>query len=176
MANGLTPAQQEIVDSYMKKFEQDFTIVANEVNELYFKQANKMFDSFIRQYYKYKTKSYIRHWEPKPGTGRGSNLYYAKDFKIHNRGKKNPWFELNISTERMADDYQRDSAAQVIQNVMNGIRGVPPYWFVPWSGEFSSRYFAYKGEPAQAFRTFIEHYEEMMRPIFMRRFKKLGWE
>ena len=174
MKNELTEAQQEIVDYYMNKFEKDFKIVANEVNDLYFKQANKMYDTFIKQYYTYQTSSYIRHWEGAPGTCNGTNLYYGKDFKIH-RGKF-PWFELNINSNRMANDYQHDSADQVLQNVMNGIRGVPPYWFQPWRGTYTSRYFYYQGEPARAFRTFIDNYEEMMYPVFMRRWRKLGWE
>lgn len=171
MAIGLTEGQQEILDSYMEKFENDFIEVANEVNELYFNQANKMFDSFIAQYYSYITSSYVRHWEGKPGTGKGTNLYYAKNFKIH-RGK-DPYFELYIeANSRMADDYQHDSADQVIQNVMDGIRGVPPYWVRSWSGTYSSRWFQFEGTPTDAFRTFLDNYEDMMYPVFMRRWKK----
>ena len=164
---------EEYIQELKQKAESDFLKVANEVNELYFKQANRMFDSFIEQYYNYRTSSYVRHWEIRPGTGHGSNLFYAKDFKIH-RGK-NPYFELNIDTNLMADDYQHDSAAQVIQNVMNGIRGVPPYWIMPWSGTYSSRWFYYQGEPAKAFAEFINRYPEMMRPVFLRKWKNLGW-
>lgn len=170
----LTEAQRAIVDSYMNKFKKDFQTVANEVNELYFKQANKMYDSFIKQYYRYPTTSYIRHWEMRPGTRSGSNLYYGKRFKIH-RGKF-PYFEINLDASQMANDYQHDSATQVLENVINGIRGVPPYWVEPWYGTYKSRYFYYQGDPAHAFRVFIDDYDTMMYPIFMRRWKKLGWE
>lgn len=174
MTNYLTDEQtKEYVESMLAKAESDLEIVMNEVNELYFKQANKMYDTFIKQYYKYKTISYIRHWEGAPGTRKGTNLYYGKRFKIH-RGK-HPYFEINIDSSRMANDYQRDSASQVLQNVLNGIRGVPPYWFEPWVGNYKSRYFEYQGDPAKAFATFLDNYEDMMYPVFMRRWKKLGW-
>ena len=159
------------ITEYLNQAEKDLYTVANQVNDLYFKQVNKMFDTFIQQYYSYITTSYVRHWEQRPGTGKGSNLYYAKDFKIH-RGK-DPYFEININTARMADDYQHNSAAQVVQNVMNGIRGVPPYWFVPWQGTYNSRYFYYQGEPAKAFDEFMYRLPEMATPVFLRRWRKI---
>ena len=75
----------------------------------------------------------------------------------------------------MADDYQHDSASTVIQNVLNGIRGVPPYWVDYWYGSYHSRYFSFQGEPAKAFEVFLEYYDDMMTPVFMRRFVKRGW-
>lgn len=174
MGDILTDEQQNILDNYMEKFETDFYTVSNSVNELYFKQVNKMYDVFIKQYYRYKTRSYIRHWEQRPGTQKGSNLYYGKNFKIH-RGKS-PYFELLLDTSKMADDYQHDSASEVLENVLNGIRGVPPYWVQDWSGEYKSRYYEFSGTPSDAFSDFIDNYEDMMYPVFMRRWKKLGWK
>ena len=161
---------EEKVNKYLDEAYDDIYAVANEVNDLYFKQANKMYDTLIKQYYLYETTSYVRHWEIRPGTKNGSNLYYGKRFKIH-RGK-DPYFELNIDASQMAGGYQRDSASQVLENVMNGIRGVPPYWFIPWHGKYSSRYFYYEGDPAHAFETFLSNLSDMATPVFLRRWRE----
>lgn len=162
---------EEIANDYLEEVKNDLIEAANETNDLYFKQVNRMYDAFVEQYYKYKTSSYIRHWEGRPGTRKGSNLFYGKNFKIH-RGK-DPYFEINIDAHRMANDYQHDSATQVLENVMHGIRGVPPYWVESWSGSYKSRYLDYEGEPAEAFEEFLNSYEKKAEPVFLRRYRKI---
>lgn len=168
----ITEIFEKRFNEYLEQAEQDLYIVANEVNELYYKQINRMYNSFIKQYYEYPTKSYIRHWEQRPGTKKGSNLYYANNFKIH-RGK-DPYFEIFFSSSRMADDYQHDSAMQVVQNVMDGIRGVPPYWVRDWRGSYKSRYFKCENvTPTEAFDIFMKELPDMATPVFLRRWHKI---
>jgi len=165
----------QLVDAYSKKFEKDFYRISNQVNDIYFNDANKLYDSFIRQYYyQYETEFYIRHWEKAPGTRKGTNLYYGNQMKIH-RGQ-NPYFEINFDSSRMADDYRHDSAEDVLTEVIYGIRGVPPYWTRPWQGKYKSRYFNFSGTMHDAFKTYIDTYEDRMVPVFMRRWKKAGWQ
>ena len=87
MEDELTAAEQAYIDKIMDEFRKEFPKIANEVNEIYWKNINNMFDSFIEQYYKYKTLSYVRHFQQKPGTGTGEHLQLAKNFKIHNRSR-----------------------------------------------------------------------------------------
>lgn len=165
---------EDISSQITNKFERDFYDVSNEVNELYFKEANKIYESFITQYYaSYRTSFYIRHWEGVPGTRHGSNLLYGNQNKIH-RGMS-PYFEINYNGTDMADDYQHNSADQVLMQVAVGIRGVPPYWSQLWHGTYNSRYFHYTGSLMDAYDYFLANYEEIMYPVFMRRWKKLGW-
>lgn len=163
---------EEQVKQYQEKFDNDFLKVANDVNDLYFKEVNKIYDSFIEQYYSsYETSSYIRHWEGVPGTKHGTNLLYGKQNKIH-RGK-DPYFEIDYNASDMADDYKYNSADQVLTQVMVGIRGVPPYWSQLWYGKYNSRYFHYTGALMDAYDYFLSNYKTMMRPVFMRRWKKI---
>ena len=178
MANGLTPGQQEIIDYWMDKFERDWIEVSNEVNDIYYKETVRMYNSLIEQYYKYKTKSYIRHGEGKPGTCEGSNLLAGKKIKKHTG--KIPYIEIDFNSIGMIGGYQRDDPSQVLENVMNGIRGVPPYWTMEWSGEYgkgryTSRYLHYEGTPTEMFDNFLDDYDDLMTPVFMRRWKKKGW-
>lgn len=162
-----------IVDAYSEKFEKDYTRIANEVNDIYYNDVDKMYDSFIQQYYTYHTKSYIRHWEGVPGTGKGTNLLYGKQFKKH-KGK-DPYFEIRYDGSDMAGDYQHDNADDVISQVASGIRGVSPYWTMPWSGKYNSRYFHYSGTLDGAIETYLDTFEDRMTPVFMRRWRKAGW-
>ena len=164
----------ELID----KLEKDYLEVANEVNEIGYKEANKIYDSFIKDYYSYETKSYIRHWEGRPGTGKGSNLYYGKNFKIH-RGK-NPYFELGIYDSKMADDYQYDSAIDVLTQIMAGANVITGakgemVWFRSWRGTYKSKYFQYSGTLDDALFTFLNEYDTMMVDMFKRRWKQKGW-
>ena len=158
-------------EKMIEKYNKDFYEIANEVNDLYFKEANKIYNSFIHDYYLYETDFYIRHWEGRPGTKSGTNLYYGNQMKIH-RGK-DPYFDIIFDGSEMADDYEYDSADKVLDNVIFGIRGVPPFWVKRWGSKYNSRYFHYKGSLMGAFTKFINNYEEMATSAFMRRWKKI---
>jgi len=161
------------INEYVDKFEEDFYIVSNETNEIFFDEANKIYNSFIKEYYKYKTKSYIRHWEKKPGTGKGTNLFYGNQNKIH-RGL-DPYFEIMFDASKMKDDYQHDDAETVLQQVMEGTRGVPPYWTEPWDNAgkpYKTKYFEFTGNLMDAYYHFLDNYNDKMTSVFMRKWKK----
>lgn len=157
---------------YTDEFKQDFYVVSNEVNDLFFKEINRIYDRYIKEYYTYETDFYVRHFEPRAGTKKGTNLYYGNQNKIH-RGK-DPYWEIIYNGKDMADDYRHDSADKVLENVVFGIRGVPPYWQKTWGAKYKSRYFSIdrKVSLLEAFTRFQEKYVEIMEPVFMRRWKK----
>lgn len=173
------------IDGILDKMEKDFIDITNEINDIYFKEANKMYDRYMAQYYKYQTKSYVRHWEGRPGTCKGANLFYGKRFKIH-RGK-DPYFELEVDSSKMADDYQHDSAFDVLTQIMAGaniIYGSQEYqvWErdfgnpkTGWTGEYNSRYFKFTGTLEEAFYELINTYDKKIYPLFKTRWKKRGW-
>ena len=188
----------EEVKKEMDKLKKDALEIQNEINEIGFKEVNKIYDSFISQYYyDYKTKYYIRHWEGKPGTQKGSNLYYGKAFKIH-RGKE-PYFEINISDDRMADDYQHDSAIDVLSQIMAGANIITGsrqdldiqtwnktpdtftrtggmVWYRATKGSYKSRYFNIENATLdEALFTFLNEYDNITLPMFKRRMKQKGW-
>ena len=164
------------------------TGIAYAIPELY-KVAIKMYDSFIDQYYAYKTRSYVRHGETKPGTCVGINLYRAQQFKIKNStytenftdraGKKTtinltmklntPTFSTNISAEDMEDHNYYDPAEEVLDLVVNGIRGVPDRgWWIPWMGSYTGKYFSTgKTTMAKAFETFDNYFDDMLLNIML---------
>lgn len=54
---------------------EDFT---NELEE----EANKFWEFYITEFYKYETKKYIRHRQFSPGTCTGEDIYEGKDFSF----------------------------------------------------------------------------------------------
>lgn len=174
LVDRLEALYREKINQFEEEFNQDWYDVSNEVNDLFFKEINKIYDSFIKEYYRsYSTKFYIRHWESRPGTRKGTNLYYGNQNKIH-RGK-DPYWEIIYDGSEMADDYQHDSADEVIENVVIGNRGVPPFWQETWSNKknpYKSRYFQYTGTLLDAYYKFQKDYKKIMEPVFMRRWKK----
>lgn len=154
------------------------------INELY-KEAWKMYDSFIDQYYSYKTQSYIRHGETRPGTCRGINLYRGQQFKIKNKvqsksipikiDKANftleatlntPALITNISGEEM-DGYRYNTTDEVLDMVIDGIRGVPQKgWWIPWTGSYNGKYFSVSNATmAKAFEMFDDYFDDMALDI-----------
>lgn len=163
------------------------TGIAYAMPELY-KEAEKMYDSFIDQYYAYKTKSYVRHGETKPGTCRGINLYRGQQFKIVDKthiesctdtaGKKTiinltaklntPIFHMDISAKDM-EGYKYNPADEVLDLVVNGIRGVPDKgWWIPWTGSYTCKYFSIeKTTMARAFEIFDDYFDDMLLDIML---------
>lgn len=87
----------------------------------------KAYDDIIDQYYLYKTTSYYRH-ETGIGTGTGSNLYQSNNISLYptNVGENDRYngLILDISADDMMG-YYGYSKNKVLDNVLNGIRGVP---------------------------------------------------
>lgn len=163
------------VEEFDRQWHQDFYAVTNEVNDLYFKEVNKIYDSFIKEFYTKATERYIRHWEGRPGTGKGTNLYYGNQNKIH-RGK-DPYFEINYDSSNMADDYKFNSASFVLEGIVNGANIITgdkggTIWRRDWSYSYKSRYFSYSGTLKGAYESFLSNYASFMEPVFIRRWKR----
>lgn len=162
--------------------------IAYAMPELY-KEAERMYDSFIDQFYAYETKSYIRHGETRPGTCRGINLYRGQQFELKNKvytksfidkvGEKatvnltlrlnTPIFSTNISAQDMEYRKYHDSAEEVLELVTNGIRGVPDKgWWIPWMGSYEGKYFSTgRTTMAKAFEMFDNYFDDMLLDIML---------
>lgn len=152
--------------------------VLNETYDEIRDELINMYDSFIQQYYSYKTTTYIRHGTSRPGTKTGYNLYRgigAKDQYIKKRGGKIPSLIIQFSANDMEDDYEYDSAQTVLQQVMGGIRGVPKYWWTTWHGSYYGKYYSYSGEMQRAFDVFEERFDDIVESVFYPKWEKLGY-
>ena len=152
--------------------------VLNEVYEEMRDEAINMYDAFIQQFYTYPTKAYILHGTSKPGTKTGFNLYRgigAKDQFIKKRGVKKPSLTISFSASDMEDDYQYNSAQEVLGQTMGGVRGVPPYWWMTWTGSYYGRHFSYSGYMQGAFDTFENRFDDIVEAIFFPKWEKLGY-
>ena len=147
-------------------------------NELY-EEVNKMYDSFIEQFYEYETTSYIRHWEGVAGTRTGQNLYLGKCIRKYNGWK--PTLSILLPEDigyssTMNGGYQYDKPEDVLDYVVNGYRF--PYQFkhlkepkkkdvMIWTGIYNGKYFNYKGTMRDAFDEFDEKFDELATEIIM---------
>ena len=152
--NNINKALNKYVDKKVKEVKKEFKKTVKSVNKELVNEASRMYDAFIDQYYLYKTKSYIRHGETRPGTGVGINLYRANDIRVIN-GKS---FILDINSRDMEyKNYKKDTPNFVLDNVLEGYRGVPGYWLQEWVGTYKGKYFSYTGTINKAFKYFNEY-------------------
>lgn len=178
MRDIIDSAIEELKNYYIEKACDDFIIAANYANSEMYKELNNMYDVFIRQFYKYKTETYIRHWEGVPGTKKGTNLYYGNRIKVrYSRGV--PYLDINIDGENMAG-YQHDSPSTVLDQVLSGELEVhgskgKTVYSRTWEGKYKGKYYSYKGSPNDAFLNFYDHYMEIFTPVFMKKWRNLGW-
>lgn len=134
-------------------------------------EARKMYDTMITEFYSYKTVSYIRHWEQVPGTQKGSNLYYANNIKKrHSNGIA--YLYINFNSDEMAGGYQWDDPAGVLKSVIEGGRGP---LMEPWEGHYVGKYFSFSGTIEDAFNKFVADYDDIIFPIFEKKWHALGW-
>lgn len=156
------------IAKFKKTLKQEAVQVWNEaINYTYkelYDEAWKMYDSFIDQFYMYKTQSYVRHGEIKAGTRMGSNLYKGQQLKF--KPGFMPSVTIEFSGEEM-ESYQHNTPDDVLNIVMNGIRGVPSKgWWTTWKGSYNGKYFSYSGEMIDAFNTFEKYFDDMAKYIF----------
>jgi len=121
--------KDDIFNSFVNAYEQMVYDVYEDAFQLYAKA--------IDQYYRYKTTSYIRHGEGKPGTRKGTNLHEANRTHIANWSSSNPyrWRVIVEWNAAWMYPYKKAEVTQdyVLSNVINGIRGIPTesaptYW------------------------------------------------
>lgn len=160
------------VKRIMKK---DWYIAVNKTNHELEKETKKMYDSLIDDFYKYKTKSYIRHGESIPGTQVGTSLYRGNN--IHATYGKMPklyvYFDKDI-LESGEHEYQYDTPDKVFDYVMFGIR-FPYYNTMVWSTEYKGKYFSYKGTPSTIFNQFYDDWANNSEKVFNIFWKQLGY-
>ena len=156
-------------NDYLRTFEKESKeiwekSINNTFEELY-AEAYKMYDSLIDQFYSYKTKSYIRHGETRPGTQMGTNLYRGQQFML--TPGFIPQLTIDFSGEDM-ENYQHNSADEVLSMVMRGIRGVPSKgWWSTWKGSYNGKYFSVNGvDVVTAFNLFRNNFGYLSRYIF----------
>lgn len=197
LADAKKEIKKEVIKQLKEKAKEDIPAAMEYTVDELQREATNMYNTLITQFYLYRTTSYVRHWEGRPGTMKGSNLYYAFHArKLHKNGL--PLLSIRIDAEDMADGYKLDSKEGVLDAVLMGIRW--PYDFskkdsegktvkdsngspVPamnkadmtWSGSYQGKYFAYRGVPEEIFDSFFENFENIATPIFFRKFHELGW-
>ena len=165
--------------------DRDIDKVIRKVNDDMYKEAMNMYDDFITQFYYYETTSYIRHWEGRPGTREGQNLYFGKDIRKYTRKPKlviylpkDAGYVSNGGgqAEPMADDYRFNTAQEVLDYVYSGIRF--PQKFGPeliWRGEYSGKFFSYVGTMEDAFNKFNMDFDKIAMKPARRYLKNLGY-
>lgn len=153
--NNINNVLNKYVNKKVKEVKKEFKKVVVSVNKELAKEASRMYDSFIDQYYSYKTRSYIRHGETKPGTGVGINLYRANNI-LENTQRDSFIISIN-SNDMESKNYKKNTAEFVLDNVIAGYRGVPGYWFKEWIGTYEGKYFSYTGTIDKAFKYFNEY-------------------
>jgi len=160
-------------------------------NEMY-DEAVKMYDTFIDQFYSYKTTSYVRHWEGVPGTQEGQNLYFGKDIR---KFTKHPKLVINLPSdagyvsngggqaEPMANDYRFNTSTEVMEYVFSGVR-FPDFItykkrggnsLMTWEGRYKGTYFYYNGTMENAFNKFNEDFDKIAMRAVRKYLKTLGY-
>lgn len=164
---------KEIIDG-------DFNRVLRKVNIKMRDEAERLFDKLIERYYRsYKTVAYIRHGELRPGTRQGTNLFLGKKIIMNN--KHNPYLIVDpklFGEEGMEGGYRYNEPYDVMQQVLDGIRGVPPFWTRNWNADYSlgdgSQYFEYRrGTMRGAFNKFNARFDDIAEGLFYAEWDKL---
>ena len=153
----------------IKKLEKDISASLKKTGQLVYEEAVNMYDSFIDQYYRqYNPVSYVRHlYRMNPSNGisaGGDDISFDGDTLI-----------IGFHASTMPDDYQRDSAYDVLMNVMSGFRGVPGYWIRPWSGTYVGELFSYSGTMERAFQLYGSQIERIVTDRTLNDLRDKGW-
>lgn len=177
--DAIIKAVNEHKKAVLKIYERDLSRAVRYANSELYKELNNMYDSYIKQYYLYKTKYYIRHWEGRAGTMSGTNLYYGKDITYKQTGR-NPSLSIyfpgdaNYKNE-MHGGYEYDTPDDVLLNVFRGYRGIKGYWIDEWDGHYEGKYFYFSGIMKNAFDTFINYFDDISSEIITNELRKMGY-
>lgn len=167
---------EQTIDRFVNSYDK---YVINEYNKAITtlkREAEKMYDTFLDQFYSYKTRSYIRHGQSRPGTGNGINLYRGQQIKIRKKNYKG--FNIDIldisfdGSEMESKRYQHHSADEVLGFVMDGWRFIntelddPKSTAMEWRGSFKGEYYSSgRKKMKRAFDDFINKKSEMIYDI-----------
>lgn len=176
--------------------DKDVDKIIRKVNNDMYKEAITMYDSFVQQFYLYETTSYIRHWEGRPGTEQGQNLYFGKDIrKISRKPKliiylpKDSGYVPNGGGQMsgpMEDDYRFNTAEEVLNYVFGGIRfpknikqGEKSWTLksnLMWSGSYNGEYFSCQNVTMrQAFEIFNNNFDTIAAKSAKYHLKQMGY-
>ena len=182
-------------EKYIKKVTKEIVTTAKKAldttaEELY-KETFQIFDKCIDQFYAYETRRYYRH-ETGRGTGTGMNLYRASQFRLqydsegHAKSLHIGWNANDMAPYKSWKDkngnYHHVSADYVLNNVMNGIRGLEDEYvengFAPYNNHWSvnnletkNKYFGtLSGTPNEIFSDIEKQWKSVSRGLFQKYF------
>ena len=152
-------------------------VTTHTLEEIY-NEADKMYDAYITEYYKYKTRKYVRHGEIGVGTQKGSNLYLAKEFDID---YNNLSLEINRFEPNNMESYPWVTQKEVFGIVSGGHRGIPGAGdkrYLPWEYTYEGNYYDSEGKTIkEAFDDFESKlddlYKSIRNPMFYNKYNSL---
>lgn len=194
------PSNKKRTEQIAKRAEQRFkNNLINTLNnaldltaEVLYKEVSlKVFDKCIDQFYMYETKRYYRHDTGK-GSGTGMNLYRANNCQIIYREDGHVsrihvgWNANDMAPYKMWKDKDGNlhpvSAEYVLNNVMNGIRGLEDEYMSKsfatynnhWSANINSDIFgSLSGTPNEIFDEIDSMWQSVTRQLFRKHFNML---
>lgn len=190
MSNYVRYAFEDYYADLKKRLKNDMCKAMNHVGEELCNEASQMYETFIDQFYTYKTSSYSRH-SVGIGTQTGMNLYRANHIKL----KKTSLFPIITirldGSEMQSQHYNRtgykyisvhDSADDVLNDVMTGWRfPYPNENYFPdglsWSSPegYHGKYFHANGTILEAFDKFGKEASKIAIQVFYEEWRKMGW-
>ena len=159
----------------LKRAEKDFLKCSRRINNEIHDEVKKMYKTFIEQFYDYKTTSYIRHFEGKPGTQHGENLLYPwEGIRKNNHSSSSPKLIIEFWANEMSNEpkYKFDTPEHVLDSVLHGIRFAyatgesGPMW-VDTTFKYTGKYFSYTCNTIQeAFDRFGKDWDNISHNAF----------
>jgi len=173
---------KQIADMYREEIKQrlwkDYRKVINNTNEKMRQEAQDIFDSFITDFYKYKTEYYIRHGQARPGTGTGVNLYKGSQIKKRKVGTLSPELEIEANGDNMEGGYDvdGDDTDVVMADVLAGIR-FPCEPRIEWRGTGKGQHFSFTGRMLAGFKLFESprYFDKIAEKVFFDEWRQYGW-
>lgn len=148
---------KQVEQTVIKTLDKEIPRVAQEL----YNEAVNMYDSMITKYYAdYSPVSYVRHKDRQNSWSMG--LYDGQNITLHGT-RTRPIISIDFLATGMANDYQHHSAIEVLENVMSGQRGVPPFWVNSWDASYSGKYFSYPGGTMKdAYELFVDQSKDII--------------
>lgn len=171
--SNLKKYKDDVVKAYVSQAKRDFNAQIQRVNNELAAEVRLMYDSLITDFYKYKTRSYVRHFQYKPGTGEGDNLFYANRIRVRNGAK--PALIVDIDATEMAGGYQNDSKEIVLDDVLSGIRFAGHGNDMHWTSDYAGPYFSYAGTPNEIFDQLLYDFDNIAATLLYPYWKSLGY-
>lgn len=162
-----------VLEKALKRAESDFMKCARRINTKICDDVQKMYKTFIEQFYEYETTSYIRHFEGVPGTRYGENLSYpGKGIRKNNQTSHSPKLYVEFWASEMSNSpkYEYHKPEEVLDYVMNGVRFTTGKGYtLPADTKFSyiGKYFSYFTDTIQdAFDLFDKDWDRISSNAF----------